>query len=107
MGKVLRAGLMDLAEQHPCVGDVRGTGLLQVVELVKNRTSREPMSGFNRPLTEPMQKVANSLQDDGLSTFVRWDWVFCAPPLTITEAQIQEGLDMMDKALSLADAYIS
>ena len=42
MGKVLRKGLMDLAEQHPCIGDVRGTGLHQVIELVKNRQTANP-----------------------------------------------------------------
>ena len=43
IGQSLRAGLMDLAEEHPSVGDVRGVGLLQVVELVKDRHSREPV----------------------------------------------------------------
>lgn len=105
MGQVLRKGLLDLATQHPCLGEVRGTGLLQVIELVKNRDSREPMSGWNRPLSEPMQKVAASLREQGMNTFVRWNWVFCAPPLTITEEQIQEGLAILDKALDEADPY--
>ncbi len=105
MGKVLRAGLLDLAERHPCVGDVRGIGLHQVIELVKNRETREPMSGYNKPLSEPMQKVAASLREQGMSTFVKWDWVFSAPPLTITEEQLQEGLAMLDKALEIADRY--
>ena len=56
MGKALRAGLIDLAENHPSVGEVRGTGLLQIMELVKNRKTREPMSGWNKPASEPMQK---------------------------------------------------
>ena len=58
MGKLLRAGLNDLAEKHPSVGDIRGQGLHQIIELVKDRDSREPMSGFNNPPTEVMQKVA-------------------------------------------------
>lgn len=106
MGKVLRAGLLDLAEKHPCVGDVRGKGLHQILELVKNRDTKEPISGFNRPASEAMQKVAGSLVADGMSTFVKWDWIFCTPPLVINEAQIQEGIDIIDKALTLADAYV-
>ena len=106
MGKVLRAGLLDLAEKHPCVGDIRGTGLHQILELVKNRETKEPISGFNRPASEAMQKVAGSLVADGMSTFVKWDWIFCTPPLVINEAQIQEGIDIIDKALTLADAYV-
>ena len=40
-----------------------------------------------------------------MSTFVKWDWVFCCPPLVITEDQVQEGIDIIDRALSLADPY--
>ncbi len=105
MGLVLRRGLMDLAEEHPSVGEVRGTGLLQVVEMVRNRETREPMSGFNASLSEPMQKVAASLREQGMSTFVRWNLLFCTPPLIIEEQQIQEGLQILDQALSLADEY--
>jgi taurine--2-oxoglutarate transaminase len=105
MGEILKSGLEKLAEKHPCLGDIRGTGLFYVIELVKNRETREPMSPFNQPLTEPMQKVAASLAESGLSTFVRWNWIFNTPPLIITEAQIQEGLDMVDKALDEADPY--
>ena len=105
MGKVLRRGLLDLAENHPSVGDVRGAGLHQVIELVKNKDTREPMSGWNRPLSEPMKKVAGSLRESGMSTFVKWDWVFCAPPLVVNEEQIGEGLAMIEEALQIADTY--
>jgi taurine--2-oxoglutarate transaminase len=106
MGKALRAGLLELAEKHICVGDVRGTGLHQVLELVRNRETREPMSDFNQPSTEPMQRVAASLREDGMSTFVRWNWIFNTPPLVINKAQIQEGLAIIDKALDIADGYV-
>ncbi len=105
MGKLLHQGLLDLAERHPCVGDVRGTGLLQVMELVKNRDTRQPMSGWNQPASEPMQKVAAILREQGMSTFVKWDWIFCAPPLIVSREQIAEGLAMLDRALTAADAY--
>jgi taurine--2-oxoglutarate transaminase len=105
MGKVLTAGLKKLADTHPCLGEVRGTGLHQVIEIVKNRDTREPMGGFNQPLSEPMRKVAASLRENGVSTFVRWNWVFSAPPLVITEEQIEDGLAIIDKALAEADPY--
>jgi taurine--2-oxoglutarate transaminase len=105
MGKVLRNGLMDLAEQHPCVGDIRGTGLLQLMELVKNRDTREPMSGWNRPASKAMGEVGTILRKQGMSTFVKWDWIFCTPPLIVSEEQIQEGLTMLDQALTAADHY--
>ena len=105
MGKVLRKGLSDLAEKHPSVGDVRGVGLHQVIELVKSKDTRAPMSGFNRPLSEGMQKVAASLREQGMSTFLKWDWIFCTPPLVINEQQIEEGLTILDNALEIADEY--
>jgi len=104
MGKVLRRGLMDLAERHPVIGDIRGTGLLQLTELVKNRETREPLSAFNQPMTDPMKLVARTLKENGVSAFVRWNMIFHAPPLVVNEAQIQEALAVLDKALSLIDS---
>ncbi len=105
MGKILRAGLVELAESHPSVGDVRGTGLLQVIELVADRQTREPMSPFNKSLSEPMIQLGKSLREHGLSTIMRWNYLFCAPPLIVTEEQIAEGLASLDRALSLVDEF--
>lgn len=105
MGKILSKGLAQLADSHPSVGEIRGTGLHQVIEIVKNRDSREAMSDFNQPLSEPMRKVAAILRQEGMNTFVRWNWIFNAPPLVIDEGQIQEGLDIIDKALTESDRY--
>ncbi len=105
MGKSLRRGLVDLAEKHPIIGDIRGTGLHQVIELVKNRDTREPLSDFNVPLSEPMKVASASLREDGMSTYARWNMIFSTPPLNITEAQLQDGLDIIDRALTKIDSY--
>jgi taurine---2-oxoglutarate transaminase len=105
MGKVLRRGLNDLAEKHSVIGDIRGAGLHQVIELVKNRETREPMSEFNKGLSGPMKLVAKTLKENGINTMVRWNMVFNCPPLIVTEAQIQEGLAILDEALSKIDSY--
>lgn len=94
-----------MAAEHACVGEHRGVGLFRVLELVRNRQTREPMSGFNKPASEPMQKVAAHLKANGFHTFVRWDWVFVVPPLCITDEEIEEGMSILDEALSLADPY--
>lgn len=106
-GRKLRHGLEELERKHPCVGEVRGTGLHTVVELVRDRETREPMSPFNRPPTEPMAKIAAFFRQEGLSTFVRWNWIFCCPPLVISDDELQLGLDLVDRALSLADPYVT
>jgi len=105
MGKVLRRGLMDLAERHPVIGDVRGAGLHQVIELVKNRETREALSPFNKAPSEPLAKAAKSLRDDGVNAFIRWNMIFNTPPLVVTESQLQEGLDALDHALDKIDGY--
>lgn len=97
--------MQEIKDKHPCVGDQRGIGLFRVFELVKNRETREPMSGFNQPSSEPMQKVAAHLKKNGLYTQVRWDWVFVVPPLCVSEAEVEEGLSIIDEALTLADPY--
>ena len=100
------AKLMDeLQAKHKCVGDHRGIGLFRVLELVKNKETKEPISGFNKPASEAMAKVAGHLKARGLSTQVRWDWIFVVPPLCITEAEVEEGMSIIDEALSLADPY--
>ena len=106
MGQKLRAGLLALAERHPSIGEVRGTGLLQLLELVKNRDSREPMSPFNQPFTEPMQKIVAAFYAQHFYTLVRWNWIFNTPPLTINQEQLQAGLAVLDEVLTIADAYV-
>ena len=99
MGKTLRAGLMDLAEKHEAIGEVRGTGYHFVLEIVKDRKTREPMSPYNSPMTDPMKNLAAGLRAAGMSTFVKWNMIFCAPPLIASEAHIQEGLAILDRAI--------
>jgi taurine--2-oxoglutarate transaminase len=105
MGKALRRGLTDLAEKHPVIGDIRGAGLHHVIELVKNRETREPLSPFNKPFSDPMKVAAKSLKDKGLSTLVRWNLIFNCPPLTVTQEQLEEGFAILDDVLGALDQY--
>lgn len=105
MGKKLRQGLTDLAEKHPVIGEIRGAGLHQVIELVKNRDTRDALSDYNKPQSEPMVKVAKALREAGMNAFVRWNLIFNTPPLTITDEQLQDGLAGVDYALSQIDGY--
>ena len=95
--------LDELQEAHPSIGETRGVGLFHVIELVRNRETREPMSGWNQPLSGPMVRIRAHLREHGLFTSVRWNWIFCAPPLVITDEQIDEALGVIDGALRIAD----
>lgn len=107
MGVYMDQQVAKLSEKHPSIGDFRNTGLLGCIELVKNRKTKEPMAPWNAAPSELeiMNKVARKLTELGLFTFVRWNWIFTAPPLIVTKDQIDEGLDIISKALSIADEY--
>ena len=96
-----------LIQKHISIGDFRLTGLLGCIELVKNRLTREPMAPFNAKgkEMEVMNKVAASLRNSGMYTFVRWNYIFVAPPLTISKNEVDEGLAIISEALSIADQY--
>ena len=67
------------------------------------------MAPFNANATEMevMNKVGAKLRELGLYTFVRWGYIFIAPPLMINESQIDEGLAIISQALSIADEYVT
>ena len=98
----------ELKDKHPSIGDFRNTGLLGCIELVKNRHSKEPMAPFNAGPNEMMimNKVAAKLKELGMYTFVRWNYIFIAPPLCITKEQVDEGLAILSTAISIADGYV-
>jgi len=109
MGRYLDERAEQLLMKHPCIGDYRNTGLLGCLELVKDRRTKEPMAPFNGKPEEMavMNKVAARLKELGMHTFVRWNYVFIAPPLCITREQIDEGLAMISDALAIADGYVT
>ena len=53
-----------------------------------------------------MSKVAAKIKELGMFTFVRWNWIFVAPPLTITNDEVDEGLDIISKAIAIADEHV-
>ncbi len=107
MGRYLESKAEGMKDKHPSIGDFRTTGLLGCFELVKNRQTKEPITPWNaKPQDmEVTNKMAASIRANGMFTFVRWNWIFTAPPLCITEEQIDEGLDIISKAISIADEY--
>ena len=92
VGRYLGERLEVIKAGHPSVGDVRYIGLFSALEIVKNRKSKEPID----PLTET-QKV---LRAEGLFTFNFHNVLFVVPPLCINEAQLDEGLAIIEKALA-------
>ncbi|HEX9616733.1 MAG TPA: aminotransferase class III-fold pyridoxal phosphate-dependent enzyme [Anaerolineales bacterium] len=105
MGAVLRRFLTDLGEQHPSVGEVRSIGLFGVIELVRDRSTKEPMAPFNQSSPE-MVALRKFLLDNGLFLYTHWHTVLIIPPLIITEEQLAEGFAVLDKALEITDQAV-
>ncbi|RYY64775.1 MAG: aminotransferase class III-fold pyridoxal phosphate-dependent enzyme [Chitinophagaceae bacterium] len=109
MERYLNGRIEELKKQHPSIGDWRNQGLLGCLEIVKDRNTREPMAPFNAKPDEMvvMNKVAAKIKELGMYTFVRWNYVFIAPPLCVTKEQIDEGLAIISEALKVADEAIT
>jgi taurine--2-oxoglutarate transaminase len=108
MGKYLDTQIEGLKSKHPSIGDWRAQGLLGCLELVKNKETKESIAPFNaKPAEmEVMNKVAAKIRELGMYTFVRWSYIFIAPPLCVTKEQIDEGLYIISQAVSVADKTI-
>lgn len=105
MGQVLKQLLSELASRHPSVGAVRSIGLFGLVELVRNRKTREPMAPFNGS-SEEMAALGKFFLEQGLYTFVRWNTFFTNPPLCISEKELREGFAIIDRGLQAADKAV-
>jgi taurine--2-oxoglutarate transaminase len=105
-GALMSELLADLEACHPSVGAVRAIGLFGIVELVRNRQTREPLAPFNGSSPE-MAALGAFLRQEGLYTFVRWNYFFTNPPLSITEAELREGFAIIDRALAITDKAVA
>lgn len=99
-GRRLRAGLLELQTRHECIGDVRGRGLMQGIELVTDRASKAPAEDLGRRVTTECLARGlhmNIVQLPGMGGVFRM-----APPLTVSADEIDLGLEILDASLSAA-----
>ena len=108
MGEVFRGELARLQEKHPSIGEVRGLGCFWGLELVKNRETREPLVPFNGTgeAAKPVGVMAKRALDQGLYLMTHWNVCMVCPPLTITREELDEGIAILDDALSVADEFV-
>jgi taurine--2-oxoglutarate transaminase len=105
-GGLMAELLADIAARHPSVGAVRSIGLFGIVELVRSRETRQPMAPFNGTSPE-MAELGKFFRQEGLYTFVRWNYFFTNPPLSISEAELREGFAIIDRALAITDKAVA
>ena len=107
MGLYIEAEVEKLKKKHKSIGDFRNTGLLGCIELVKNRKTKEPITPWNAAPEdmEVTNKMAAKIRELGMFTFVRWNFIFIAPPLNVSKAEVDEGLRIVSQAIAIADKY--
>ncbi|PRI12624.1 aspartate aminotransferase family protein [Leucobacter massiliensis] len=105
--RIVEPRLREMAEKHPSVGEVRGTGLFWAIELVRDRATREPLIPFNAAgeAAAPFNAVVAACKQAGLWPFAAGNRLQIAPPLIISEEDLVRGLDIIDAALDVADGY--
>ncbi len=103
LGRRLLEELTALQARHPAVGDVRGLGLFCGIELVKDRQTREMMPRWNGKDSALPARLNAALMERGVYVLCRYNMLFVAPPLNITEAEMMEGVRAIDEVLTIAD----
>ena len=98
--EVLGPGLTELAARHPVVGEVRGLGVFWAMELVADRTSREPVPAA------VMGRAKAEMISRGLLPFVADNRIHVVPPCVVTQDECRQALDIYDEVLTVLDEEI-
>jgi taurine--2-oxoglutarate transaminase len=109
LGAYLGQKLSDLKPRHPSIGEVRGIGLFWAVELVRNHASKAPFNTARDKITGAplvVDRVAARMMDNGVYIQAWMSHFVIAPPLIITEKELDQGVAALDEALSIADQEI-
>lgn len=102
---VLGPGLNELAARHPSVGEVRGAGVFWAIELVADRETREPLAPYGAS-SAAMNAVVAACKENGLLPFANFNRIHAVPPCTVTADEVREGLEILDRALAVADSHL-
>ena len=106
-GETLGRLLEDLKERHPSVGDVRYIGLFSAIELVKDKATHEPLVPYGKDPEQIMRKILGMLKSKGFNNYYHENCLIVAPPLIITDQELEEAMAIMDEVLYEVDSYIA
>ena len=103
LGKVMRSEMDRLQAKHPSVREGRCIGLFGMIDVQKN-SKGDRIAPYNGG-SPVMAKLNHFFREQGLFTFIRWGSFMCNPPLCITEEQLLECFDIVDRGLDITDQH--
>ncbi len=106
LGPVMKSHHDRLAAKHPSVGATRNLGLFGIIDLVRSRDPWTPLTPYNGTSDE-MKAIGKFFRENDLFTFAPNNSIHTNPPLCITEEQLAEGFDIIDRALDIADQAVT
>lgn len=102
--KVIGPALHELAKKHKIIGEVRGQGVFWALDLVTDRATKAPLAPYGG--TSPaMGEVVAECKKRGLMPFSNFNRIHVVPPCNVSEAEVREGIAILDEALSTIGKY--
>ncbi|MEN9293109.1 MAG: hypothetical protein RL288_905, partial [Actinomycetota bacterium] len=98
--RVIGPALRELAKKHSVIGEVRGLGVFWALDLVKDRSTREPLAPYASS-SPAMNELVAECKKLGLMPFTNFNRMHVVPPCNISEAEFAEGIEILDKAFTL------
>jgi 4-aminobutyrate aminotransferase-like enzyme len=106
LGEYLLRRLNELKQIHPSIGDVRGKGLFACIEFSSDRDKKMPLAGYRNSQKNIASEITRRLLEFGVIVIAKWDFLFIAPPLVITQEELDCGIEAIDKVLEYTDQML-
>jgi taurine--2-oxoglutarate transaminase len=97
--KVIKPLLQELASKHKVIGEVRGSGVFWALDLVTDRDTRAPLAPYGGT-SAAMTELVSACKKLGLFPFTNYNRMHICPPCNVTEAEIREGMAILDEAFA-------
>jgi taurine--2-oxoglutarate transaminase len=97
--KVIGPGLRELADKHKVIGDIRGVGVFWGIDMVVDRTTREPLAPYGASSAK-MNEIVTACKKNGLMPFNNFNRIHMVPPCNISESDAKAGLKLLSKSLA-------
>ena len=102
VGTYLRDGMLELQKKYPIIGDVRGMGLLQAMELVVDPVTKEPATALTAEVLEAARERGLLIGKGGMHNNV----VRMAPPMNIGKSDVDEALRVLDESFAAVTSRV-